>query len=423
MAINKTINKSAKSHGALRNCIEYVLKEQKITDGLVYMTGPAPDEINWDSVYQAFLEEKRLWNKDSGRMYNHNIISFHKDEAITPQQAFDFGKEFAEKWFPGYQTLISVHQDRDHVHIHLVTNTVSYIDGRKLHNSRADLQKMKDFTNEMCMDRGLSIAEKGRHFDGTEIDPGETIAWSKDKYHLIANDKKKSYVVDCAVAVMEAKENCPSREDFIRGMEERGWHTSWTDNRKHITFENGNGEKVRDSNLSKSFSIDISKEVLLHEFERQNELRLSRLKAERDRAAEREQADAELREYYAEIESAIAGAEPVSEAIGGVNAGNGAEGQALIRGEVGGSGKDIGAFLADIDAKEQDIGNAVEAPVRDSRSERRAVRHAEAQSVTYEQQSITDAEQRRLEEQRRLDAEKRAAELRREAFSFSYLGR
>ena len=40
MAINKTINKSTKTHGAMRNCIEYVLKDQKITDGYVYVTGP-----------------------------------------------------------------------------------------------------------------------------------------------------------------------------------------------------------------------------------------------------------------------------------------------------------------------------------------------------------------------------------------------
>ena len=69
MAINKTINKSTKSHGAMRNCIEYVLREDKTNRGLVYVTGPfSVDEITYDSVYQSFLEEKKLWGKDSGRM-------------------------------------------------------------------------------------------------------------------------------------------------------------------------------------------------------------------------------------------------------------------------------------------------------------------------------------------------------------------
>ena len=40
-------------------------------------------------------------------------------------------------------------------------------------------------------------------------------------------------------------------------MEERGWHTIWTDHKKHITFQNENGDKVRDSNLAKTFEIDV----------------------------------------------------------------------------------------------------------------------------------------------------------------------
>ena len=114
----------------MRNCIEYVLREDKTNRGLVYVTGPfSADEVTYDSVYQSFLEEKKLWGKDSGRMYAHNIISWHKEENLTLQQAFAFGKEFVEKWFDGFQTLIGVHKDRDHVHLHLVTNTVSYEDG------------------------------------------------------------------------------------------------------------------------------------------------------------------------------------------------------------------------------------------------------------------------------------------------------
>ena len=261
----------------MRNCIEYVLRDQKTADGYVYMTGPAPEKLTWDSVYQAFLEEKKIWKKDNGRMYSHNIISFHKDEAITHREALDFGREFAEKWFDGHQTLIAVHQDKDHVHIHMVTNTVNYANGRKLHNTRKDLQRMKEFTNEMCAQRDLSIAEKGRHFDGSSMELGEMIAWDKDKYKLLTDDKKKSYLIDCGTAIIESVRNCFSKEAFQRNMEDHGWQTVWSDRRKHITFINKDGKKVRDTNISRSFSMDINKEALLHEFERQNELRREQL--------------------------------------------------------------------------------------------------------------------------------------------------
>ena len=88
MAVNKTINKRTNTHGAMRNCIEYVLRQDKTGELLTYVTGPyCHDEINYDLVYRTFLEEKKMWNKDSGRMYAHNIISWHKDEQITLEQA------------------------------------------------------------------------------------------------------------------------------------------------------------------------------------------------------------------------------------------------------------------------------------------------------------------------------------------------
>ena len=43
----------------------------------------------------------------------------------------------------GFQTLVAVHKDKDHIHCHLVTNSVSYEDGRKLHNTRKDLERME----------------------------------------------------------------------------------------------------------------------------------------------------------------------------------------------------------------------------------------------------------------------------------------
>ena len=86
-----------------------------------------------------FLQEKRIWHKDKGRMCSHSIISWHKDEKITQEEAFAFGQEFAEKWFARFQTVIAVHQDRDHIHCHLVANSVSYEEGRKYHTSKKDL--------------------------------------------------------------------------------------------------------------------------------------------------------------------------------------------------------------------------------------------------------------------------------------------
>ena len=55
------------------------------------------------------------------------------------------------------------------------------------------------------------------------------------------------------------------------------------DNRKHIVFENENGDKVRDSRIENTFAgLEVNKEALNHEFERQNQLRLEQLAAEQE---------------------------------------------------------------------------------------------------------------------------------------------
>ena len=59
MAINKTINKRTNTHGAMRNCIEYVLRQDKTNELFTCVTGPyCHDEINYDLVYRTFLLRK-----------------------------------------------------------------------------------------------------------------------------------------------------------------------------------------------------------------------------------------------------------------------------------------------------------------------------------------------------------------------------
>ena len=403
MAINKTINKRTNTHGAMRNCIEYVLRQDKTSELLTYVTGPyCHDEINYDLVYRTFLEEKKMWDKDTGRMYAHNIISWHKDEQITPEQAFEFGKQFAETWFSGFQTLVAVHKDKDHIHCHLVTNSVSYEDGRKLHNTKKDLERMKQFTNQMCRERGLTVAEKGKHFDGSQIEKGEVIAWSKDKYNLFRQQVKDSFVADCAMAVLKALENCISKEKFIEKMKQFGWKVNWTEKRKHITFQNQVGKKIRDSNLSKTFHLDISKEDLENEFDRNYE----RVRAEAERT---NGADEELAGYYRQVEAACEGAGGVTGASDGRErqvTGEKSEDERVYP-EI--SGKDTQTENGKTEAILRESRNArrnSEIKRRNSSFDNRTVRNAEVES-------IASAEQRRFEEQKRLEEQERTRAARR----------
>lgn len=262
MATNKTAQHGL-SKASMRNVIQYVLQDNKIKDNLTYMSGPFEyDEINWNNVYKSFCHEKKMWNKMDGRQYLHHIISFPPNEKITPEQVLEFGKEFVDSVFSDNQALIAVHQDKEHIHIHIVVNTVSFVDGKKIHQSAYDLQRMKDLTNTMCIEKGLSIAVKGQHYDGSLIEKGEVISWKKNQYNMIKNNTKNSFLVDCAKAVMDSIKSAINRDSFIGKMQNKGWSTNWNDSRKNITFINADGKKVRNSKLEKTFNIKCSKDEL-----------------------------------------------------------------------------------------------------------------------------------------------------------------
>ena len=174
----------------MRSVIWYVLQDQKVREGYVTVQGPFNyNEITVNNVYHAFLDEKELWNKDSGRMCFHSVISFHEKDYVTPAEVLEIGQTVCDRFFSGFQNLLAVHQDKDHLHVHIVTNTVSFTDGHKLHTTKNDLQRLKDITNEICETRGLPVAVKGRHFDGSEIEPGEIIAWDRSKYEIKLYDR------------------------------------------------------------------------------------------------------------------------------------------------------------------------------------------------------------------------------------------
>ena len=402
----------------MRNCGEYILREDKTEEDLTYMTGPAPDELTGSTVYKAFMDEKKLWHKEDGRLYSHNIISFHENEEITPQEALQFGIDFAYKWFPEHQTVVAVHTDKNHVHIHLMTNTVSFVDGHKLHTTKHDLARMKELTNQMCVDRGLSIARKGHHFNGEKIEQGEVISWSKDKYNLMRDMTKKSYVADCAIAVMKTLEaGCCSRDDFIGAMQSQGWQTNWSDTRKNITFENENGEKVRDSNIAKTFNMDIGKGALIDEFERQNRIRQERELREQSEEYERQlreqqelseqseystdepEYDYDLEEYYREL---------TEEIYGRIDSEGTGEGRARTQGNTGAEREDTDAFIRNLDIKER----ASEEKRKNSEIRR---------EVSEGQRAYREAEQRRLDFEREREATERNRRYQ-SSLSDSYLG-
>lgn len=266
------IIKAVSSKSPIKTAIAYVSKKEKTEQKLLSGYNLSSPE----TAYEEMQATKELWNKVGGRTYKHYVQSFAPDETITPEQAHAIAKEFVEQCqqFKGFEVLIATHQDREHVHTHFLLNSVSFEDGHKFQQKSTELQAMKDLSDKICLEHGLSLTHKGRTFDGEERE--ETTAYKKEQYRLLQRAEQgevKSYVQDIALAIMECREQAQSRSQFVELMNTNGYGVVWTDERKYITFidlaRQKQGEKqckIRNSKLEKYYHTDFSKEGLESEF-------------------------------------------------------------------------------------------------------------------------------------------------------------
>ena len=114
------------------------------------------------SAYEQMTLTKKFYHKENKTLGFHIIQSF-KGQEVSPQKANQIGKELAEDlWGDKYQVLVCTHVYKENVHNHLVLNSVSFIDGKKNHNSNADIAFMKDMSDRLCVKYRLSIVETNR---------------------------------------------------------------------------------------------------------------------------------------------------------------------------------------------------------------------------------------------------------------------
>ena len=196
---------------------------------------------------EQFLSTKASWGKTDGLCFRHYVQSFSPDEKISPMQANEIAKEFAEKAWQGYEVLIATHVDRAHIHSHLIVNTVHPETGKKLHESPDNIKKLRDLSDEICRSHGLSV-----------LPP-----YQKPKVQGVGNGEYRkaiqgdSWKFRLCGAIRLAMERSLSRDDFIRNMQAQGYGVRWEDGRKNLTytcfcekqFKDGSYRKCRDNKL------------------------------------------------------------------------------------------------------------------------------------------------------------------------------
>ena len=238
MATFTAVKNKTQTASAMVNVMEYVAQRKKTMLGDRWLvTG---SNCVAQSSYLEMVTTKQRFKKTDGRQFYHFVQSFSENDDLTPEEVNAIGVEFAQKQFPDFEVLVATHIDTDHLHNHLVVNSVSCVNGRKLHQNADDLQQHRKVNDEICIAHGLSVLEPPqKRSRKKQMRPGE----------YQAGLRGDSWKLDLIHTINEALEYVDDRESFIEFMGNEGYQVIWADNRKHITFTCPNGSKCRDSSL------------------------------------------------------------------------------------------------------------------------------------------------------------------------------
>ena len=153
MAVTKILAR----RGGLAQAIAYVVNGDKTEEQVL----TAAQGCSLGSACAEMQDAKIRWNKTDGVQLYHIIQSFRPGE-ITPGLALEIAQEFVREHLPGYQAGIGIHTDRDHIHAHIVFNSVNQLTGEKYHsNARSYYQQIRGISDRLCREHGLSVIMTG----------------------------------------------------------------------------------------------------------------------------------------------------------------------------------------------------------------------------------------------------------------------
>ena len=231
----------AAQYHALENVLQYTADQMK-TEKLFYVSGLNCDEKP-DAAQKQFEITKRRFKKEGGIVCFHGYQSFAPGE-VTPEIAHAIGIELAKRlWGDRFEVLVTTHLNTKAVHNHFCLNSVSFADGLRYYDQKATYKKMREVSDSLCREWGLSVIEpkgRGRHI-------GEIKDEENGKLTMRGQIKAD---IDQAI-----KENYSWRT-FCKALGELGYVTEWRGSffrirpdqgKKFFRFDRlGNGYSVED---------------------------------------------------------------------------------------------------------------------------------------------------------------------------------
>ncbi len=227
-------------HRRMDRCVDYVLNEEKtsLSNALAYAENPEKSHqlvtgINCQAAtaYEEMQATKRRWDHRGGILGYHLVHSYAPGE-VAPEQAHAAGVEFACRLLgERYEAVVSTHTDRDHLHCHIVFNSVSFVDGKKYRSDyKSYFGDIRGTSNAVSREYGLSVIEPdghGKHY-------AEWDAERRGKATITGLVKQD---IDAAVA------ESFTFDTFLTALRRRGYTVKYGANVKHTAIKPPGGER------------------------------------------------------------------------------------------------------------------------------------------------------------------------------------
>lgn len=181
---------------------------------------------------EQMILTKKQFNKEDKYIAWHGYQSFKPDE-VTPELCHEIGVKLAKQmWGDRFQVIVSTHLDKDHLHNHFCFNSVSFLDGKKYNYSKSELQRLRDTSDLICKEYGLSVIET----DNKSKAPSRTL------YLAEKNNEPTKYNL-MRTAIDEAIKISPVPQEFVRIMRKKGYIVDINPQRKYATIRSVNDSR------------------------------------------------------------------------------------------------------------------------------------------------------------------------------------
>lgn len=250
IAILKAINSKSTGKGSSKGLEDYLNKENALK------TGIDCDCDNWSSDFRL---TKAVFDNLEGRQYKHFTQAFEKESGLSQEEVHKAGIDLVKmcKQFEGFQAVVITHNDKEHLHNHIVINSVNSETGKKFRMSNSELKTLKkNMDNYLKQEFNLEPTKAKEGIVKTQ----DTKTHQAIKRALESN--YESFTLNLAKDIKKSLDESTTQEELKANLEKKDIKMDISENHNVIMFIDKNKKKVSSKKLNQIFGVEFDKNSL-----------------------------------------------------------------------------------------------------------------------------------------------------------------